>query len=70
MLAGQVVLWIAVILYLLRVRVREDERTDLFVSESLVESRSGSESSLIDLLDDGSGEFWKPQRRGLRGRSS
>jgi hypothetical protein len=52
------------------VRVREDERTDLFVSESLVESRSGSESSLIDLLDDGSGEFWKPQRRGLRGRSS
>jgi hypothetical protein len=29
LVAGQVVLWILVVVYLLRVRVREDERTDL-----------------------------------------
>jgi hypothetical protein len=29
LLAGQVVLWILAVVYLLRVRVREDERTDL-----------------------------------------
>ena len=41
-LAGQVLLWILVIVYLLRVRVREDERTDLLAVEErgvdLVES--------------------------------
>ena len=30
LIAGQVVLWILLVVYLLRVRVREDERTDLF----------------------------------------
>jgi len=73
MLAGQVLVWIALILYLLRVRVREDERTDLLFSETFAEveaeSRAEGETSLLDILDGGSDEFWKPQRRGLRRRS-
>ncbi len=41
-LAGQVVLWILLVLYLLRVRVREDERNDLAESDSGTGSRTAA----------------------------
>lgn len=48
MLFGQIVLWLVVIVYLLRVRVREDERTDLLLVAAPVdvELQSVSEHAL------------------------
>ena len=68
MLAGQVVLWIVVILSLLRVRVREDEKTDLLAAEpSPAAEAIVPDESPIDLDSD---EFWTPKRRRFGRRSS
>jgi len=51
LLLGQAVLWILVIVYLLRVRVREDERTDLLMVEN------------VQVAPDAPGEFAKENER-------
>jgi hypothetical protein len=54
LLAGQVVLWILAVVYLLRVRVREDERTDLLPvapAEPAVEIGTETVVESISLVD-------------------
>jgi hypothetical protein len=63
LLAGQVVLWVLVVVYLLRVRVREDERTDLLPvapaepavergSETVVESMALVDAVMLEEFAD------------------
>ena len=61
MIGGQILLWIIVVVYLLRVRAREDERTDLLADGPV-------DSELTPSSEDP--EFWSAPRRGRRKRSS